>query len=369
MSKSSINVQPVKAGSENHNNRKVDLDYVRDELSHLNEYACSDSIAERLSLIKNIVKEKTGRTMQKKATPIREAVLLIKEHHTMEDMRKLAVKINDKFGLKTFQIYTHKDEGHYEDLTKAWKPNLHAHLVIDWTNHDTGKSIKMNRQDMSDLQTLVAEHLGMERGLNSSKKHIKSKEFKSLKLSEEIEEKKARIKKAEANLKIEDKPKSENVLSKAFSVVKSISKAQENEDALVLSKRLLKEANEKMQKLPTHESYDRLWTSYTNTKSSLSNLRAKYDKLEREMEEINARDREIFKGIKKADFQLVKVKSGEIILRKVVPEVKKEPVKAHKETLKEQVPAEIKPKIEKKVLSPVKPEVVKQKPKIRFRGM
>jgi chromosome segregation ATPase len=52
-------------------------------------------------------------------------------------------------------------------------------MVFDWTNHQTGKSIKMNRDDMAELQTMVAEHLGMERGKNSSIKHLNAIQFKA----------------------------------------------------------------------------------------------------------------------------------------------------------------------------------------------
>ncbi|KDS40534.1 mobilization domain protein, partial [Phocaeicola vulgatus str. 3775 SR(B) 19] len=48
----SINVQPVKGGSEEHNKRKKKLDYVRKDLSHLNEYWECDTQANRLANIK-----------------------------------------------------------------------------------------------------------------------------------------------------------------------------------------------------------------------------------------------------------------------------------------------------------------------------
>lgn len=47
----SINVQPVKGGSEEHNKRKKKLDYVRKDLSHLNEYWECDTQANRLANI------------------------------------------------------------------------------------------------------------------------------------------------------------------------------------------------------------------------------------------------------------------------------------------------------------------------------
>jgi len=178
MGKSSMNVQPVKGGSEVHNRRTKKLDYVREDLSHKNESWEQDSISNVLAQAKERAKEKTGRKMQQKATPIREGVFLFEEHHTMDDVKKLSAKIEARFGIRTFQIHMHRDEGHVDKETKKWKPNLHGHLVFDWTDHETGKSIKMNRPDMVELQTMVANELGMERGVASDKKHLTSQQFK-----------------------------------------------------------------------------------------------------------------------------------------------------------------------------------------------
>lgn len=48
----SIHVQPVKGGSEQHNKREKELDYIRPELSHLNEYWEKDTQTDRLENIK-----------------------------------------------------------------------------------------------------------------------------------------------------------------------------------------------------------------------------------------------------------------------------------------------------------------------------
>lgn len=71
-----------------------------------------------------------------------------------------------------FQIAIHKDEG-YRKGKDGLKLNLHAHLVADWTDHESGKSLKLNRNDMSEMQTICAEVLGMERGKSSEKQHLR----------------------------------------------------------------------------------------------------------------------------------------------------------------------------------------------------
>lgn len=173
----SINVQPAKGGSEQHNKREKELDYVRKDLSHLNQYWESDTQANRLATIKELAKAKTGRTMQAKATPIREGVVVIQDSTTMEDLHRLADAYRDRLGIEVFQIAIHRDEGYQN--SKEWKPNLHAHLVFDWTDHSTGKSVKLNRQKMAEMQTITAEVLGMERGKSSEKKHLTAQQYKA----------------------------------------------------------------------------------------------------------------------------------------------------------------------------------------------
>ena len=188
----SIHVQPVKGGSEQHNKREKELDYIRPELSHLNEYWEKDTQTARLENIKSRYLKSTGQKMQAKATPIREAVVVIKSETTMEDLKKLSNAYRQRFGIDTFQIAIHKDEGYPNG---EWKPNLHAHLVFDWTNQETGKSLKLNRQDMVEMQTITAEVLQMDRGVSSDKQHLTAQQYKSFaeeaKLKQ-LEEEKAR---------------------------------------------------------------------------------------------------------------------------------------------------------------------------------
>ena len=173
----SIHVQPVKGGSEQHNKREKELDYVRKDLSHLNEYWEKDTQTDRLENIKSRYLQSTGQKMQAKATPIREAVVVIRQETTMEDLKRLSDAYRQRFGIDTFQIAIHKDEGYPKG---EWKPNLHAHLVFDWTNQETGKSLKLNRQDMVEMQTITAEVLQMDRGVSSDKQHLTAIQYKNI---------------------------------------------------------------------------------------------------------------------------------------------------------------------------------------------
>ena len=177
MAQTSIHFQAVKGGSEEHNKRTKKLDYVHHELSSQNDYWQSDTQEARLAFVTQNAKAKTGRKMQAKATPIREAVVVIEDTTTMDDLKKLAKRFNDRFGINVFQIAIHKDEG-YKKSKDGIKLNLHAHLVADWTDHESGKSLKLNRNDMAEMQTICAEVLGMERGKSSEKQHLSAIQYK-----------------------------------------------------------------------------------------------------------------------------------------------------------------------------------------------
>lgn len=177
MAQTSIHFQAVKGGSEEHNKRTKKLDYVHHELSSQNDYWQSDTQEARLAFVTQNAKAKTGRKMQAKATPIREAVVVIEDTTTMDDLKKLAKRFNDRFGIDVFQIAIHKDEG-YKKSKDGIKLNLHAHLVADWTDHESGKSLKLNRNDMAEMQTICADVLGMERGKSSEKQHLSAIQYK-----------------------------------------------------------------------------------------------------------------------------------------------------------------------------------------------
>ena len=173
--------------------------------------------------IKRMVKEKTGRAMQEKererkgkngkiikvagCSPIREGVLLVRPDTTLADVRRFGEECQKRWGITPLQIFLHKDEGHWlngqpevddkESLQvgKRWfKPNYHAHIVFDWMNHDTGKSRKLNDEDMTEMQSLASDILLMERGQSKAvtgKEHLERNDFI-------IEKQKAELQRIEA---------------------------------------------------------------------------------------------------------------------------------------------------------------------------
>ena len=227
MAATSINIQPIKSGSELHNTRAKELDYVRSELSHLNESWQIDSVQNRLELIKEKVKSGTGRSLQKKATPIREGVIVINKHTTMDQLQDFAQKAEQKFGIKAIQIHMHKDEGHQG--SQEWKPNLHAHIVFDWTQ-DNGKSCKLNRQHMAELQTLLSQSLKMERGQSSDLRHLDAIQYKNDREKEKLKKLHKEIKSTEIKKSIKETANNGiKAISKGFEKTKDFFGATTND--------------------------------------------------------------------------------------------------------------------------------------------
>lgn len=205
--KTSINFKAVKSDSETHNFRKKTFDYIRKDLTPKNEYWLEDKIADRQRKIETYCKEKSGRKLQKNALPVREAVVVIKENTTMQDLQKLSKRLEKELGIRVFQIAIHRDEGHYDKDTKEWKPNLHAHLVADWQDVKTGKTLKHHPREYSKMQDITAECLEMERGISGSRARLEAIEFKIQKKEEEykaLEEKIEAMKNELSSTKSED---------------------------------------------------------------------------------------------------------------------------------------------------------------------
>ena len=225
--KTSINIKPCNIGSSEAHNRRTaeylanirkEKFYIRTDLMAGNEtWVAPDfseaTLTDRYNQIAAMVKEKTGRAMQTKdrervnkktgkvtivrgSTPLKEGVVVVKEDTTMEQLRKFCKVCKERWGVTALQVFIHRDEGHYGTPgdNATWKPNLHAHIVWDWMNHDTGKSCKLDEKAMSEMQTILAECLDMERGISKAvtgKEHLERTDFILAKQKQEAERAKA----------------------------------------------------------------------------------------------------------------------------------------------------------------------------------
>lgn len=185
MQKTSIHFNCVKVDSEAHNFRKKKFDYVNSDISYKNEYWIEEKINVRQIKIETYCKLKSKRKLQKNAMPIREAVVVINEDTSMLELQKLASELEKKLKIRIFQIAIHKDEGHYDKDSKQWISNFHAHLVADWQDLETGKTLKHTRLQYSQMQDIAAESLGMQRG---EKKGIARLEAINFKIDQKLKE-------------------------------------------------------------------------------------------------------------------------------------------------------------------------------------
>ena len=113
---------------------------------------------------KKRLNKKTGRESKISGwSPIREMCPPIKADTKIEDFDYF-LKWAENHRLHILRIDLHKDEGYYDEETGEYKMNYHAHVVGDFLDWDTGKTIKLGKEVMSEMQTILAISLGMERG-------------------------------------------------------------------------------------------------------------------------------------------------------------------------------------------------------------
>lgn len=176
MAISSIHFKPVKENSEAHNLRRTNLDYNIPELSKNNNSWVNLKVHDMRNCIEKYCRKKSGRKLQKNAIPIREAVVNLNSYHNMQDLRIMANRLEEEFGIEIFQIHIHRDEGKNKK-----KLNYHAHILACWQDIKTGKTLKLTREDMSKMQSTVASSLNMQRGdlkENSNRERLEAVEYK-----------------------------------------------------------------------------------------------------------------------------------------------------------------------------------------------
>ncbi|WP_207618514.1 hypothetical protein [Helicobacter pylori] len=94
-------------------------------------------------------------------------VVNTKETTTMSDLEKLAEHFEIKYGFQCYQIAIHRDEG-YMDENNQPHINHHAHMEFITLNKENGKNMMrkahLSPKKFADMQTEIAQILGMERG-------------------------------------------------------------------------------------------------------------------------------------------------------------------------------------------------------------
>jgi hypothetical protein len=204
--KTSINIKPAKANSKNHNERiekeKGELKYTRKDLQRNNQSWKEMENVDVDKAAREYCKKISGRQMRSDGVPVKEAVVVIQAHHTIEDLYDLGQEIEKRHGIHCFQIHIHRDEGRwvndegYPIKTKTpsiqpkgatqWIINEHAHLHFDVQDKKTGKISRFGKYDFSKLQDIAAEVLGMERGERKENSNTERLEATAYKLQQDL---------------------------------------------------------------------------------------------------------------------------------------------------------------------------------------
>lgn len=309
--KASVHVKPCNtAQSERHNRRDAEYIkslnpkklYVRLDLTkHNASYVAPEmegvTLDQYLESIRVMVKQKTGRAMQEKdvqytdkngkvrtrngASPIRECVVVIEKDTKLKDLLRFTKEVEKKWGIKALQVHLHRDEGHYEvpGDEKTWVPNYHAHIIWDWMDHSTGKSIKLNAADMSEMQDMVAEALDMERGQKKSETgldHLDREQFIKQKLEKEKKQLEEEKRKAQS-----EKDKAEK---KANEAKEQARKANEDKEQ---AEKKAQEAKEETKKAV--EAKEEAEQKTKDAKTELSSAESKITEKQGEIDELEER--------------------------------------------------------------------------------
>lgn len=309
MAKTGINIKRCNIGSvEQHNKRTKEYlqgleksgkalyffpELTKNNKSWVNPKYEGKTCAELFEEYKELYKQKVGQAPQLKDrtrvnkktgkvttiagwSPIREGCPPIKEDTTIEDFNPIIEWAHEN-EIDIIRIDLHFDEGHKDEVSGKTKLNRHAHIVFDWVNPETGKTAKLNDEKMSELQTLLADALKMERGAKKSETnadHIPHNEYREKKAAEHILE-----------LKEEEESLSHKIAT--FEGIK-----QGVSDLFTGKTRKAKEESDKRAEKAEKEN---------------SNLAHRIDKVEKENQELSHRIDEVEKenqGLRKANKEL-----------------------------------------------------------------
>lgn len=150
-------------------------------------------------------------------SPIREMVVVIKPDTKPEDFDKVKTWFKDNH-VSTMFLSLHFDEGHLSE-DGSLKANNHAHMGLDFFDWDTGKTVKLGPAKMKELQTVLADALGMERGEIkelTGKEHMDVPEYREV--AEAIKEK--RQEEQELDSRLDEKRQEVDRLSSEASSLK-----------------------------------------------------------------------------------------------------------------------------------------------------
>lgn len=196
---SSVNFKKSNAVQTRHNDRDLPPNYLIG-----GEVECNRKHQEALALknqmIKNAIEtynnNKSAKAPSFKAKSFEwSAVVNIKENTSMNDLENLSKHFQEKYGFQCYQIAIHRDEGHINEQGEK-VINHHAHMEFVTLDRETGKNNYRRElitpKVLRQMQTEVAEILGMERGEDkriSKRERIEPRKYAKMKEDQKKETK------------------------------------------------------------------------------------------------------------------------------------------------------------------------------------
>lgn len=188
---SSINFQKAKAHSYAHNFRKDLPNYLLQEQDRKENFYWQNS-KEPKEIFDDEMKILDEKKSKGKRASFEnshwEAVLNLNSNHSLDDVKKVAEHIEKKFNITCSTIAVHRDEGHYplkKDGTKSDKAVYNYHAHINFITVKQGKQMwrreLITPSKLRELQTEVAELLGMQRGEDkreTKRERLEHKQYK-----------------------------------------------------------------------------------------------------------------------------------------------------------------------------------------------
>lgn len=213
--KSSINIQNINVDMFAHNHRDYTPSYaLPSRFRQQNEYISfigidefstkqkRDYLQQLVDALNKKYTETTGRKPQQNRCIIKEAVINTDKHVTKEHFYKLEKQLKQQFNLRILDVSHHRDEG-YVDKNGDAHINFHAHLVLLNADVKTGKSLRLDKQQFRDIQTVVADCLCMPRGEDkrvTKSFRLEHKDYKKhIKLVSELESRNSKLREAGLN--------------------------------------------------------------------------------------------------------------------------------------------------------------------------
>lgn len=311
MAISSVNFQKTKPNSVAETTREFEAKYLlKKEYRQENSYwNCGKSDREIYNEQRAIYDEaKKGRGKRPSyENCVWEAVVNFNAEHTLEDMKKVAEHIAEKFNIIPTRIAMHRDEGHLNSSGEVVY-NYHAHLnFVTLKDAQQNWTVSKTKNKLSDLQTEVAEILGMERGkFKSEAKRLDHKQYR-----------------VEAKAREQEAQKQEKLLQELQGVKNEL-------EAEKVSKAEIKSEFEKLRQESKGKGYEKEFYQALSSekKKALENIKTKQE-LERVSQDF--KDKHTTKSFfkQKTDYEAIAQKQSEIILEQA------EQLETYKEAYKE----------------------------------